>query len=157
MKPTPPPSPNRRTASARPIRLRPELADLAALVGYIDEFADHLHLLGADCQVLTLAAEELFANTLRHCRPPATEIDFSLALGAGFVTGTYSDDAAPFDPTLLPETDPTLPLEERPAGELGIHFIRRTMTLFRYERRGGRNVITFGRPITPPKSSSSLP
>ena len=124
--------------------LRPEIGSLDTLTAFIEEFAERHGLSMADCNAFTLAAEELLANTIRHADPPATEILFTLAPDG---LATYADDGPPFDPTSLPEADTSLPLEQRKIGGLGIHFIRRTMTTFRYERLDGRNVTTFGRKL----------
>ena len=73
---------------------------------------------------------------------------YSAAFGENTTASAmYSDDGPEFDPTILPEVDTSLPLAERPIGGLGIHFIRRTMHTFTYERRVGRNVVRFGRAL----------
>lgn len=95
-----------------------------------------------------LAAEELFANTVRHGAPPAIGVEFSLTVHNGFATAIYADDAGPFDPTIAPEADISLPQERRAIGGLGIHFIRRTMQVFSWRREGERNVIAFGRALS---------
>ena len=128
-----------------PLRLRPDIGELDTLVGYIENVAGQHSLRPADTRAITLAAEELFANTLNHSRPPAIWIEFSLTCDGNAATAVYSDDAAEFDPTAYPEVDTSLPLDQRPIGGLGIHFIRRTMQTFGYRRDRGRNLITFCR------------
>jgi anti-sigma regulatory factor (Ser/Thr protein kinase) len=148
MPPPNPPSVPRSHATPAPavLRLRPDLADLAALSEYIETVGDENGLSGGDIMAFNLAAEELLANTVRHGEPVASAIEFSLAIHNGFLTATYADDAGLFDPTIAPQADTTLPQERRAIGGLGIHFIRRTMQIFSYRRDGERNVITFGRP-----------
>jgi anti-sigma regulatory factor (Ser/Thr protein kinase) len=143
--PTPPSAP--RPPASVALRLRPDLADLAVLSDYIENFGDENGFSGADVMSFNLAAEELFANTVRHGEPPATAVEFSLAVRNGFATATYADDCGAFDPTIAPEADTTLPQEHRAIGGLGIHFIRRTMQVFSWRREGECNVITFGRSI----------
>jgi serine/threonine-protein kinase RsbW len=128
-----------------PLRLRPELAELDRITAYIESFAEQHNLSPADTYALSLAAEELFANTVKHSRPPATWVEFFLVRGGDDVIATYSDDALPYDPTLEPAPDTSLPAEVRPVGGLGIHFIRKTMQSFNYARLEGRNVITLTR------------
>jgi serine/threonine-protein kinase RsbW len=128
-----------------PLRLRPDIGELGSLVDYIESFAGAHLLAPADTRAITLVAEELFANTINHSQPPATCIEFSLACDGSAITAVYSDDAAEFDPTAYPEVDTTLPLDQRPIGGLGIHFIRRTMQTFGYRRNRGRNFISFCR------------
>jgi anti-sigma regulatory factor (Ser/Thr protein kinase) len=124
------------------LTLRPVIGELATLTAFLEDFAERHGLSPADCNACTLAAEELFANTLRHADPPATEIHFTLTPQG---LATYSDDGPAFDPTTLPDPDITLPPEQRQIGGLGIYFIRRTMKTFCYERRDGRNITTFSR------------
>lgn len=125
------------------IRLQPALDELVRLVDAIESFAAEHGLRPADVHALTLAAEELFANTVNHSHPPANYVEFGLGLEDGAVTAVYADDGAPFDPTAQAAPDTTLPADLRPIGGLGIHFIRRTMQSFDYERVDGRNVVRF--------------
>lgn len=128
---------------SEPLHLRPVIDELPRLVAYIAAFG----LPSADSTAITLAAEELFANTISHSRPRANSVEFSLAADDLSASAVYAEEGPAFDPTTLPEVDTTLPQEQRRIGGLGIHIIRRTMSTFRYERRDGRNIITFGRPL----------
>jgi len=128
-----------------PLRLRPELTELDHVVGYIETFADQHGLNSGDTYALTLAAEELFANTVNHSKPPATLVEFSLAYSGDTAIATYADDAQPYDPTQQAAPDTSLPAEMRPIGGLGVHFIRKTMEVFQYARQDGRNIVTFTR------------
>ena len=97
---------------------------------------------------MTLAAEELFSNTIKHSHSPANWVEFSLIRVNDSVIATYTDDALPFDPTLQAESDITASAEDRRVGGLGIHFIRKAMRSFHYSRLGNRNVLTFNRHLT---------
>lgn len=52
------------------------------------------------------------------------------------------DWGVPFDVTTMPEPDVTGPLDRRPVGGLGIHFIRKMTDEVRYMREGGCNVLS---------------
>lgn len=137
-----------RFSAPPPLRLRPDLDELAQLVSYIEAFAEQ-HTLGpSDTYALNLAAEELFANTVKHSHPPATLVEFSLRLDGDTVRATYLDDGAPYDPTQNTEPDTALGAEDRPIGGLGIHFIRKAMQNFSYSRQDGCNRIGFSRRLT---------
>jgi anti-sigma regulatory factor (Ser/Thr protein kinase) len=127
------------------LRLRPELAELERLNGYVEVFAEEQELGPKDIYALTLAAEELFANTIKHSHPPATMAELLLVREANTIAVTYVDDGPAFDPTQRATPDTTLSAEERPIGGLGIHFIRTGMDDFRYVRRDGCNVTSFRR------------
>jgi serine/threonine-protein kinase RsbW len=141
-----PPAPPTAEAS---ICLRPDLADLKLLCDFIEAFGERNGLSPAGVMAFTLAAEELFANTVHHARPPASAVNFALSVADGAATATYSDDGGAFDPTSVAEADTTLPQEKRAIGGLGIHFIRRTMRSFDWRWDQGRNVITFSRAEDP--------
>jgi anti-sigma regulatory factor (Ser/Thr protein kinase) len=141
--PAPPPAPV-------PLCLRPDLADLKPLCDFIEAFGESHGFSPSDVMAFTLAAEELFANTIHHSRPPASLVTFALSLAHGVATATYGDDGGAFDPTGAPQADTTLPQEKREIGGLGIHFIRQTMQTFDWRRDDGRNVVTFSRVIGRP-------
>ena len=134
--------------SAAPLRVKPEIGELDALIGYVEDFSARHGWVPADTQAFSLAVEELFANTVQHSQPAAESVEFSLTGDGDVATAQYSDDGSPFDPTAQPEADTTLPLEQRQIGGLGIHFIRRTMPTFTYRRDGERNIVSFGRALT---------
>jgi anti-sigma regulatory factor (Ser/Thr protein kinase) len=52
------------------------------------------------------------------------------------------DSGKEFDPTLQPDADVTLSLEERPIGGLGIFLIRQIMQTVDYRRVDGKNILT---------------
>jgi anti-sigma regulatory factor (Ser/Thr protein kinase) len=140
-------------AETEPLRLRPERAELVRLAASVEDFSVAHGLAFTDSHAFMLAAEELFANTLSHSRTPVRLVEFTIAMRGSSALATYTDDGSPFDPTALPEVDTTLPLESRTIGGLGIHFIRRTMSTFHYERRDNRNIVTFGRVLSHLNSS----
>ena len=133
-----------------PLRLEPDIAVLPRLVAYIADFGNLHHLPASDVHAVTLAAEELLANTVNHSPMPAHLVDFSLTLTPEGALAVYTDDAPAFDPTAHPEPDITLSASARPIGGLGIHFIRLSMSTFRYRRIDGRNEVTFGRTLSRP-------
>jgi serine/threonine-protein kinase RsbW len=135
-----------QTSDSTSLRLKPDLGELSSLIATIETFAEEHGVGPADTLAFALAAEELFANTINHGKT-ATFAQFSLTLADSFLTAVYADDAPVFDPTEHAEPDTSLPAAERIIGGLGIHLIRRTMTVFRYARRDNRNEITFGRPL----------
>jgi len=142
------PSPFNPSVKTPALRIPARIESLRSLSQYIESIGEENGLSGADIMAFNLAAEELLANTVRHGSPPATAIEFSLTVHNRFATATYADDAGPFDPTVAPEADTSLPQERRAIGGLGIHFIRRTMQVFSWRREGERNVIAFGRPLS---------
>ncbi|MBU6383093.1 MAG: anti-sigma regulatory factor [Verrucomicrobia bacterium] len=90
-----------------------------------------------------LAAEEVFVNIVRHAyqgRPEKMEIE--VRLFPAYAEVAFFDHGPPFNPLNVERVDPTLPLEKREVGGLGIHLIRKCVSDLRYERLGKQNVLT---------------
>lgn len=139
-------------SDAPPLRLYPDLAELSALLSYIDDFAGEHALPAADTHALALVAEELFVNTVSygHSAAGAASVHFGLSLDGSALTMVYSDAAMPFDPTtavVAAVPDPSTPAEHRPIGGLGIHLVRKLMHTVDYARQDGRNMLTLTRHI----------
>ncbi|MDZ7620578.1 MAG: ATP-binding protein, partial [Patescibacteria group bacterium] len=105
---------------------------------------------------LHLALEEWTVNVISYAFPEGGEhaIELRLWRMPGQVRIQIEDDGEPFDPTARAEPDTTLPLEHRPIGGLGIHFIRKTMNTVSYRREGGRNVVTLTKDL--PENGTGL-
>ena len=92
----------------------------------------------------SLALEEVFTNVLRHAYSDAGahEIRFSARLTPDHVVLQFADDGREFDPRAAPAPDLDLPVDERPIGGLGVHFVRELADRLDYERSGGMNRFT---------------
>lgn len=66
------------------------------------------------------------------------------------VTLEIEDNGTPFDPTLRPDPDLSLPIEERPIGGLGIYMMKKLSHKMVSERRNGRNVLLIEKDLTKP-------
>ncbi len=105
----------------------PEIAQFTA-----DVFASHQ----IDTRLLPpldLVLEELFTNMVKYGNGNAP-VRITLRKTPGGLQATLTDfgvDA--FDLTRVPEADTTLPLEEREAGGLGIHLVRKLVDSIEYE------------------------
>jgi serine/threonine-protein kinase RsbW len=91
-----------------------------------------------------LAVNELVMNIVSHGyrgAPGVIEIDMRRTGRALEIR--LRDQAPPFDPTLVPAPDTTLPLEQRPIGGLGIHMARHFVNTMTYRPlSGGGNELT---------------
>ena len=113
------------------------LDSLAHLVGLVREFLDREHLSQEMAFDMDLVIEELFTNLVRHSRGGGT-VDVELTHRPGEVhVRLRAAEPSPFDPTAMPRVNVNLPIEERRAGGLGIHFVRELCREFRYEWRDG--------------------
>ena len=88
-------------------------------------------------EMLTNAISYAFADGKRHA------IEIRIENRDGYLTAIVSDDGAPFDPLSQPVPDVHAPVEDRKAGGLGIHLLRKLMDEVDYQRRDSRNILTF--------------
>ena len=88
-----------------------------------------------------LAMEEVVTNVIEHGYAgddPPGPIAVRFRREPRRVVVTVEDRARPFDPSTIPPTDPTAPLEARRIGGLGWHFVTRVMDEVRHEHRHPR-------------------
>jgi len=105
-----------------------EAKNLAEIRHFVQEKALAIGLDPAMIPNVILAVDEAVSNIIAHgyqCQEGAVEIEVSRE-GEALVI-RVRDEAAPFDPTIVPSPDVTLPLEQRVPGGLGIHLIRQIM------------------------------
>jgi anti-sigma regulatory factor (Ser/Thr protein kinase) len=113
------------------------MESLAILVDFVREFLEAENLSEDAAFDMDLVLEELFTNLVRHGRGEGDiEVELSRAPGEVRIT-LRAAEASPFDPTAAPRVNVTLPLEQRRAGGLGIHFVHQLCNIFRYEWTDG--------------------
>lgn len=92
-----------------------------------------------------LASEEALVNIIQHAyqdRPEKIEIEMHIHPNS-HVEIALKDNGPPFDPSKKgKKVDPSLSLEEREVGGLGIHFIYQNVDEVRYRREKDQNVLT---------------
>ncbi len=97
-----------------------------------------------DAFAMMLALEEAVANVIAHgfaAVPPPHRITVRLDISAQSCIAEVIDNGRPFDPTAAPGPDPSLPLEQREPGGLGILLMRRMVDRLEYRRGDGGNVL----------------
>ncbi len=98
---------------------------------------------------LDLCANEAVTNIISYGWDDDRDHSIALyiATQGGRVTLEIEDDGRAFNPLELPERGTPKTVLEAPVGGLGIKLIREMMPGSRYERRGGRNVLTLSAAI----------
>lgn len=133
-------------ASAAPhrvIELANDWADFSRIADAVSEFGAELHLRSDTIFELRLVLDELVGNVLRHgCDPTRRHrITVRLAVAANEVMVEIEDDGRAFDPLSCADPDLSLSIDQRPAGGLGMYFVRKLMADLRYQRLGDRNLL----------------
>ena len=91
---------------------------------------------------LDLCIVELVSNIVDHSYAGGPgKIRLDLDFGATSATLTIVDSGPAFDPLSVPAPAPTS-LDDASVGGYGIQMVRSVADEFRYERRGGENVLT---------------
>ncbi len=98
---------------------------------------------------IKVAIEEAVVNVMKYAYPPEQRGDVTVEAASNDVRlkFTVTDSGKPFDPTVQPEVDITLPAKERKIGGLGIHIMRQNMDSINYERINDLNVLTLRKNI----------
>ncbi len=91
-----------------------------------------------------LAIEELVTNCIEYGYDDAAEhvIEIDISIANGVLSMMFIDDGHAFNPLAAAAPDPSLEVEERPIGGLGIHMLRKLSDSMEYERRDGTNRVT---------------
>ncbi len=101
-----------------------------------------------------VSLDEVMANVVEHAlggRGNAATVDVEIRLELGVEPPVCEmmvvDDGPEFDPLSVAEPDPSLGIEERPIGGLGLALVRRLMDEVQYERRDGKNRLRLRRKL----------
>ena len=83
-------------------------------------------------------------NVILYAYPPKIDgtVDIDATIRKDSLQFVITDKGSPFDPTVVPEADTTLGVEDRPIGGLGIYLVRKLMDSVEYEYTDGKNILT---------------
>jgi anti-sigma regulatory factor (Ser/Thr protein kinase) len=97
-----------------------------------------------DLHDLEVILEEVVTNIMKYggIDHAAEACHIDLAIQGSILRITISDYGNPFDPLAQEVVDTGKPIEERPIGGLGIHFVKNLTSTQHYEYREGRNILT---------------
>ena len=136
------------------ITLRTDLAELATLAAFVEQFAGAAALPPSVAFQLNLVLDELVTNSIDygHAREAGGSATIQLRLErvGEVIEIELVDQGLAFDPRTLPAPDLDARLETRRVGGLGIHLVRQYVDEFDYQRRDGRNHIRLRKRLTSP-------
>lgn len=120
----------------------------------VDAFSEASRL-GPDLAFsLNLALEEIVTNIVFYGYDDKLthEIRVDIFWKDGELTVQVEDDGRAFDPTMHPEPDLNVPVDQRRVGGLGIHLVRKFMDVMEYKRVGEKNILTLKKRSRPKES-----
>ncbi len=126
------------------LRLANDIAEIAAALPAVEEFAALAGLVPRARNRLEVIFEELASNPIRHGFTPGSgqRLDITLTAGADVVTLVFDDDGPAFDPLARTAPAPLDDIATAPEGGLGIAMARRLAREVRYDARPGGNRVT---------------
>ena len=107
------------------LHIAAEVKNLTEIRCFVDEVSQGLGLDPAMIPNVILAVDEAVSNVIAHgYRGQGGAVEIEASQEGDALVIRVRDEAPPFDPTIVPSPDVTLPLEQRVPGGLGIHLIR---------------------------------
>ena len=127
-----------------------DTSEVPRLNDFVAEVCQTVGLESIVAMQVKLAIEEAVVNVMKYAYPQGTRGDVTIEAVSNDVRLKFTiiDSGKPFDPTVLPEVDTTLPAKERRIGGLGIHIVRQFMDSINYERSGNLNILTIRKNLT---------
>lgn len=106
-----------------------------------------------DCNMKTqmmiaIMVEEVFVNIASYAYPDNEGYaKIIMDFDDDKVSFTFIDSGIEFNPLAKEDPDITLSAEERDIGGLGIYMVKKTMEDVKYERKDGKNILSFKKGI----------
>ncbi|MDX1616217.1 MAG: ATP-binding protein [Candidatus Promineifilaceae bacterium] len=120
-----------------------ELKDLPALRNFIQEAGERLGAAPDPLSEIIVAANEALSNILGHgYGEQPGPLTIQVAVVDQRLELRLHDRGPAFDPTAASLPDPTLPLDQRAVGGLGVAMIRAFADEIHYDRGASGNVLT---------------
>lgn len=128
-----------------------DFSEVDAVSPFVAEFGVRSHLDDKTVQYVTLAIEELLANSIRHGhpQPDGKSARIHIECVADRLSVTFVDSGVAFDPTAIIAQPVPDSVDEARVGGLGILMIRQMFDRFMYERRGPDNRVFLEKTIAP--------
>ena len=127
-------SPYNSRALIQTLQIPADVVQLAVARQFVADVGQQLGVPETVTNPLVLAVDESLSNVILHGyhgRPGTVKIEIELVDHSLVVR--LIDQAAPFDPTHLPNPDTSLPLDQRPVGGMGVYLTRRSVDRIAYE------------------------
>ena len=120
--------------------------NLYQALGFVDEQLEQMECSPAVQMRIDLVVEELFVNVAHYAYAPETgsvTISIETEGNSKAVVISMEDSGVPYDPLAKEDPDVTLAAQDRQIGGLGIFMIKKNVDDIHYERKDGKNILTF--------------
>lgn len=126
------------------IELKNDMKELERLHRAVENLGEALCLSRKLLFHINLALEEVFSNIVSHGFRDEREHLIKITIGKenDLLCFKIEDDGIPFNPLKAKPPELKGPLEERPIGGLGCYLVKCCMDDVKYERSGGKNILT---------------
>ena len=124
--------------------LHNNIQQIPQLAEFIETIAEEMKLDQGLAMGLNLALEEAVSNVILYAYPEGSDglVDIEAIIRKDSLSFIITDSGKPFDPTVVPDADTSLAVEDRPIGGLGIYLVRNLMDEVSYERNEGKNILS---------------
>jgi sigma-B regulation protein RsbU (phosphoserine phosphatase) len=131
--------------------------EVPRLTAFVQEVCATVGFNDSQSMQIQIAIEEAVVNVMNYAYPPGQYGDVTIEAASNDVRLKFTiiDTGKPFDPTVQPEADTTLPANERRIGGLSIHIVRQIMDSINYERIDNLNVLTLRKKINQDGNTTS--
>jgi len=124
-------------------RFKRDINSLERIFHFIRDFGTQTKLDDRNVNAINLVVEELFTNMVKFNPGNTNDISIGLSRDPDKITISIIDyDVEPFDIRETEDYDPTLPLEERRIGGLGIPLVKKFVDKIDYEYKNRQSKIT---------------
>lgn len=122
-----------------------KISEIRRLGEICDELAQKNSLSLKTANAIGLSLDEVITNIISYGYDDdggSHTITVNFFISDGLFKAVVSDDGRQFDPLGQPETDLSIPLEDKNIGGLGLHLVRSLMDHIEYNYEKGRNILT---------------
>ena len=132
--------------------LKNDLNEIDTVWNAVQDLVKDCDLDRRDLFQINMVLDELFTNIVSYAYQDKKEheIEVNISIKKKYLVVEFVDDGIEFNPVEHKEPDICKSLQKRQEGGLGIHFCRKLMADFTYERLNGKNRVQFKKRIKKP-------
>lgn len=123
---------------------RADVEELDNVLAYVESILDEKDISPKTIVGYLVAVEEIFVNIASYAYNGETgDANIDVIVDDNCIRTTFVDGGIEFNPLAKSDPDITAPVEEREIGGLGIYMVKKSMDGIEYERKDGKNILSF--------------